>query len=412
MSPTCTEATADQSASRRRAVRFIVLIGTVSLFADMTYEGARAITGPFLGSLGASALVVGFVAGFGELAGYALRLISGRVADKVGRYWGGAFLGYAINLFSVPALALVPGVGSASVLMIAERIGRAIRSPLRDAMLSHAATRTGAGWGFGLHEAMDQTGATLGPLLVAFMLWAGAGYRFSFAILLLPGCVAMGLVLAAAHQYPSPRDLALLTKPVMETGLRLPFWLYCLAGSLIGAGYADFALVAYHFGRTGTVGPVWIPILYAIAMLAAGGAALTLGWLFDRFGTVVVIGACAVAAAAIPLVFLGGFSAAVAGAALWGIGMGAQDSVLKAAVSAFLPPERRASGYGTFDATRGVSWFVGSLLLGYLYDQGVGGVVFVSLALQLLAIPALLLAMRYRKRVSNIDTAAEWSRDD
>ena len=353
--------------THHRAMRFIILIGTVSLFADMTYEGARAVTGPFLGSLGASALVVGFVAGFGELAGYALRLVSGRLADKVGRYWGGVFLGSALNLFSAPALAIAPGVWPAAALMISERIGRAIRSPLRDAMLSHAATRTGQGWGFGLHEAMDQTGATIGPLLVALILWGGGGYRLSFAILLIPACVAMTLVLAASRQYPTPRDLAPLSRPVIETGFRPAFWLYCGAGALIGAGYADFALVAYHFGRTGSVGLTSIPLFYAAAMLAAGGAALSLGWLFDRLGIIVVIGASLVATVAVPLVFLGGFGAALAGVILWGVGMGAQDSVLKAAVGAFVPADRRATGYGTFDTIRGVSWFSGSVLLGFLY---------------------------------------------
>ena len=338
---------------RRHAVAFIVLIGTVSLFADMTYEGARAIIGPFLGSLGASALVVGFVAGFGELMGYVLRIVSGRLADHTGRYWGGVFLGYAINLFSVPLLALAPGVGTAAVLMIAERMGRAIRSPLRDAMLSHAASRIGQGWGFGLHEALDQTGATIGPLLVAFILWRADGYRTGFALLLLPACIAMALVLAAAHQYPRPRDLAPLTQPILDTGFPPAFWLYCMAGALIGAGYADFALVAYHFGQAAVLPSAWVPVSYAIAMLAAGGAALLLGRLLDRLGIVVVLVASVVAAIATPLLFLGGFGSALAGVVLWGVGMGAQDLVLKAALGAFVPPERRATGYGTYDMLRG-----------------------------------------------------------
>jgi MFS family permease len=380
--------------ARRRAVMFIVLIGTVSLFADMTYEGARSVTGPFLGSLGASALVVGFVAGFGELMGYVLRIVSGRLADRTGRYWGGVFLGYAVNLFSVPLLALAPGVGTAAALMIAERTGRAIRSPLRDAMLSHAASQTGQGWGFGLHEALDQTGATVGPLLVAFILWRHDGYRAGFALLLIPACIAMTLVLAAARQYPRPRDLAPLSGPILETGFPPTFWMYCAAGALIGAGYADFALIAYHFGQAAVIAPAWIPVFYATAMLAAGGAALVLGRLLDRIGIVVVLGASVVAAIATPLVFLGGFAAALAGVVLWGIGMGAQDSVLKAALGAFVPPERRATGYATYDMLRGVAWFLGSLLLGFLYDRSITSVVVVSLVLQLLAAPVLVAVMR------------------
>ena len=384
--------------ARRRAVAFIVLIGSVSLFADMTYEGARAITGPFLGSLGASALVVGFVSGFGELMGYMLRIVSGRLADRTGRYWGGVFFGYTINLFSVPLLALAPGVAAAA-LMIAERTGRAIRSPLRDAMLSHAASRTGQGWGFGLHEALDQTGATVGPLLVAFIIWRHDGYRTGFALLLFPAVAAMALVLAAARAYPHPRDLAPLSRPILETGFPWSFWMYCLAGGLVGAGYADFALVAYHFGDARIIAPAWIPVFYAIAMLAAGAAALVLGRLLDRFGIVIVLGASLVAALATPLVFLGGFGAALAGVVLWGLGMGAQDSVLKAALGSFVPPERRATGYGTYDMLRGVAWFLGSLLLGFLYDHSIAWVVAVSLGLQILAAPTLLLVMRRQASV-------------
>lgn len=386
------EAMAPQA--RRRAIAFIVLIGTVSLFADMTYEGARAITGPFLGSLGASALLVGFVAGFGELVGYVLRIVSGRFADSTGRYWSGVFLGYAINLFSVPLLALAPGVPVAAVLMIAERMGRAIRSPLRDAMLSHAASRTGQGWGFGLHEAMDQTGATIGPLIVALILWLHGGYRTGFAVLLVPGCIAMALVIAASRQYPRPRDLAPLSRPILQTGFAPTFWVYSLAGALIGAGYVDFALIAYHFGQASVIAPAWIPVFFAIAMLAAGASALVLGRLLDRLGIVVVVAATVAASVATPLVFLGGFWSSLAGVLLWGVGMGMQDSALKAAVGAFVPPERRATGYGTFDMVRGIGWFLGSLLLGFLYDHSIPAVVAASLALQLLAVPVLLTVMR------------------
>jgi len=380
--------------ARRRATAFIVLIGTVSLFADMTYEGARSVTGPYLGSLGASALVVGFVAGFGELLGYALRFFSGRYGDRTGRYWMGMFVGYALNLFCVPLLALAPSYLIAAILMIGERTGRAIRSPLRDAMLSHAATRTGQGWGFGLHEAMDQTGAMLGPLGVALVLSMYGAYRIAFALLLVPAVIAMLLVASAAWQYPHPRDLAPIARPMQTSGFAPGFWLYTAAGALIGAGYADYALVAFHFGRTGIVDLPWIPVFYAIAMGAAGAAALGLGWLLDRVGIVVVLVSTVVAAIAAPLLFLSGFWGCLIGTLLWGVGMGAQDSVLKAAVGAFVPVDKRATGYGTFDMTRGIAWFAGSLLLGFLYDRSAGALVIASLALQLLAVPVLLAAMR------------------
>jgi hypothetical protein len=187
-------------------LRFVVLIGIVSLFADMTYEGARSVTGPYLGALGASGFVVGLVAGLGELIGYALRLVSGYVADRTARYWAVTLVGYALNMLAVPLLALAGHWETAAALMIAERVGKAIRTPARDAMLSHATREVGHGWGFGLHEAMDQAGAMIGPLAVAAALAAGWGYRAGFGVLLVPAVLALGVLLAAWRAYPRPAD--------------------------------------------------------------------------------------------------------------------------------------------------------------------------------------------------------------
>ncbi|MGH6852422.1 MAG: MFS transporter, partial [Methylocella sp.] len=144
---------------RHSAIRFIVLLGVVSLFADMTYEGARSVTGPYLGVLGASAAIVGVVAGFGEFLGYALRLVSGYLSDRTGGYWLITIIGYGVNLLAVPLLALTGRWELAVLLIVGERAGKAIRTPARDAMLSHAGSQTGLGWSFGLHGALDQTGA-------------------------------------------------------------------------------------------------------------------------------------------------------------------------------------------------------------------------------------------------------------
>jgi len=390
-----TEARAANRKARRAALAFVMLLGSVSLFADMTYEGARAITGPFLGSLGASALMVGFVAGFGEFIGYVVRLVSGQIGSRTGHYWRGVLFGYAVNLFSVPLLALAPGVAVAATLMITERLGRAIRTPLRDALLSEAVREAGQGWGFGLHEALDQLGATVGPLLVAFILWRNTGdYRTGFAVLLVPALISLTLVLAAARIYPKAQESLPPWQGPSVRGFGRPFWLITLAAAASGAGFADFALLAYHFGQAGTVPAAWIPVFYAAAMLAIGAAAFSLGRLFDRFGIPVLILATAIAALSVPLGFLGGFALGLAGTVLWGIGMGAQDSVLKAAVGALLPSERRAVGFGLFDMVRGTAWLLGSLLLGFLYDRNLPLMVAVSLILQLLAVPILYLLKR------------------
>jgi hypothetical protein len=259
--------------SKETALRFVVLVGVVSLFADMTYEGARSVTGPYLALLGASGTVVGLVAGVGELIGYGLRLVSGYLSDRTGRYWAITIAGYAINLVAVPLLALAGRWELAAALMIAERMGKAIRTPARDAMLSHATHEIGHGWGFGLHEALDQTGAILGPLLVAGVLYVRGSYQAGFGLLLVPALLALVVLAAARLLYPRPQDLEASTPELRAKGFPRAFWIYLAAVALIAAGYADFPLIAYHFEKVASVPQVWIPIFYAVTMWAEIGNA-------------------------------------------------------------------------------------------------------------------------------------------
>ena len=372
---------------RAAAWKFIILVGVVSLFSDMTYEGARSITGPFLGSLNASATIIGIVAGLGEFIGYALRLVSGYLTDRLGKYWAITFVGYALNLFVVPVLALAGNWEFAAFLILMERMGKAIRTPARDAMLSHATTEVGRGWGFGFHEAMDQIGAMLGPLIVALVLYLNGSYRTGFAYLLIPAILAVLVITIAARLYPHPQHLE-VTVPNLETkGLTHPYWLYVVAVGLIGAGYADFPLIAYHFGKAAVAPPNWIPIFYAVAMGVDAAAALILGRLFDRLGMPVIMAVSILSALFAPLVFLGGFNLALLGMVLWGIGMGAQESIIKAALAEMVPRNRRATGYGVFNTGFGLFWFLGSALMGILYDFSLWSLIFFSVIIQLSAIP-------------------------
>jgi MFS family permease len=380
--------------SKRAALRFVVLLGVVSLFADMTYEGARSITGPFLAHLGASATVVGIAAGFGELLGYGLRLGSGYWSDRTGKYWPITLAGYGLNLLAVPALALAGRWEIAVGFMMLERSGRAIRTPARNAMLAHATTEMGRGWGFGLHEAMDQTGAMIGPLLVAAMLHARGSYPIAFTALLVPAILSLAVLLTARRLYPRPSDLEVAVPKPESAGIRGVFWLYLAAAALIAAGYADFPLIAYHFAKQSIMPPAAIPVVYALAMGTAAASALIFGRLFDRFGLRVLVGSALLAALFAPLAFFGSFPTAVAGVALWGIGMGAQESVAQAAIADMVPAPRRAGAYGLFDTGYGVAWFLGSAAMGILYDRSLRSLVVFSVLAQLAAVPLLVLVAR------------------
>ncbi len=376
------------------AWKFIILVGVVSLFSDLTYEGARSISGPFLGMLQASALVVGVVAGLGEFIGYALRFVSGFWTDRMGKYWPISFVGYAFNLLAVPVLALAWRWEVAAGLLIVERLGRALRTPARDAMLSHAASRVGPGWGFGFHEAMDQIGAVAGPLLVAGIIYLKGGYRAGFAALLAPALVALAVLGLSARLYPHPQHLEVSAPRLETTGFSRPYWLYILAAGLMGAGYADFPLIAYHFGKTGLASPSRIPLLYALAMGVDAVAALILGKLYDRLGRGFLAVVPLLSALCAPLVFLGGFNWALAGMIFWGVGMGALESIIKAPLAEMIPKERRGTGFGLFHAGFGCFWLLGSVLMGYLYDLSLAALIAFSVLTQLAAIPVFFLVYR------------------
>ncbi|MGH7069511.1 MAG: MFS transporter, partial [Acetobacteraceae bacterium] len=282
----------DQSSAlmARRAFAFVLLVGVLSFFADLTYEGGRSIIGPYLGALGASATIIAVVTGFGELLGYTLRLASGRFADVTGKFWPTAIFGYVIQLSSVPALALTRGWGAAAALIILERVGRAIRNPPRDVMLSHAGQRVGRyGWVFGLHEAMDQLGAMVGPLVIAAVLAHHGSFHEAFAVLLVPALINWTFLGIARWRYPRPQDLEAAIPTIQGRGLPRTFWVYLAGAALVAAGLADYPVIAYHFTRTQVISREWVPIFYSIAMAVSGSGSLLFGRLFDRHGFTVLI---------------------------------------------------------------------------------------------------------------------------
>ena len=373
------------------AFKFVLIIGIVNLFADMTYEGARSITGPFLESLGASALAVGVIAGGGELLGYVLRSVAGYIADRTHKYWIVIIAGYVINMLAVPALALAGNWPLAAALMIAERTGRGIRKPAVDAMISYAGKSIGRGWVFGLNEGLDQAGATFGPLIVALVLFKREGYHVGFGVLLIPALLCLVSLVFARLWYPEPHKLEQGSTELLETkGFPKAFWIYVTAGSLIAAGFADFSLISFHFKKVGNVSDTEVALFYAAAMGAGAVTNLVFGRLFDRLGFSIAAVAFFAGAIFAPFVFLGQFWLVLTGMILWGVGMGAQNSLLKAMLSSVIPAAKRSTGFGLFYTAFGVAWFVGSAAMGFLYDRSLLTLIIFSVICQLAALPIFL----------------------
>ena len=386
----------------RRAVRFVLLIGIVSLFADFTYEGARSVVGPYFALLGASATIVGVVTGFGEFVGYALRLVSGRWADSTRRFWTIAIFGYVVQLAAVPALALAGSWPAVAALIILERIGKAIRNPPRDVMLSHAGREGGGlGWVFGIHEALDQFGAMIGPLLVAGVLALRHDYRLAFAVLAAPAAISLLFLAVARFVYPRPEEFEAGEAPA-DAASRFPqvFWVYLGAAALAAAGFADYPIIAYHFAQARVVPGPLVAVFYAVAMAVSGSGSLLFGRLFDRYGFKVLIVLTLITAAYAPLAFLGGFWIALFGAGLWGLGMGVHESIIPAAVAPMAPAGRRATAYGLFTAAYGISWFLGSAIIGFLYDHGYTAMILFCVVAELAAVPLLLWVAGAAKRAA------------
>jgi predicted MFS family arabinose efflux permease len=373
---------------RKAALRFVLLIGIVSLFADCTYEGSRSITGQFLGFLGANATVVGFIAGLGELLGYGLRVVSGRLSERTRGFWPITLIGYFIQMTAVPLLALSGNWQIAALLIVLERIGKATRNPPRDVMLSYAAKEMGYGWGFGMHEALDQLGALIGPLVIAAVLARQANFRMAFAVLVIPACVTLALIVTARFAYPRPENLEPNDSPqIQASGISPVFWIYLIGACFVAAGFADFQLIGFHFAKASGEQNLWIPVAYAIAMGVSGLGSLLFGKMFDRVGIGILLPLTIVSALFAPLVFLGRFWMIVVGSAVWGLGMGVHESIIPAAVAGMVAPHKRASAYGLFTAGYGVAWFLGSCIMGFLYDHSVTAVVIFCVVLQIAALP-------------------------
>ncbi|MBU6299616.1 MAG: MFS transporter [Alphaproteobacteria bacterium] len=379
----------------KSALAFVVSFGIVSLFADAAYEGMRGISGPFLATLGASGFAVGLIAGFGELFGYTLRLLSGRLADSTRAYWPITLLGYVVQMLAVPALALAGNWQAAAVLIVLERVGKAIRNPPRDVMLSRAGEHIGQGWAFGLHEILDQVGAMSGPLAAALVLAIHHDYREAFAWLAIPSAATLVLVFALRFRYGAVgASLPASKDEIAANGFPRAFWLYAAASALVAFGFSDFTLISFHFGRVGTVRGDMIAVFYAAAMASAGIASLLFGRWFDRAGLKVIFPGIVIGLAVAPLAFFGGTWAALAASLAWGASLGVHEAVMSAAVAKLVPLSARARAYGIFTALFGAAWFAGSALLGALYDVSLVALVAAATLAQLLAFVPLWLAVR------------------
>jgi MFS family permease len=394
---------------KRKAIELIILFGLVSLFGDILYEGARSVNGPYLKTFGVNASIVGLIAGTGELIGYAIRLLSGYFADRTKAYWLFTFIGYGL-LISVPLLSLSGVWQVAALLMLIERFGKALRAPARDTIVSQAAKRIGTGIGFAIGEVLDQIGAMGGPLIFSFFfLFTGAAsksildYQYGYALFWVPFAVLMACIIFAYLRVPDPSELekAVTAKP-MPDKLSVVFWKYNLFSFVATMGLVNFILMAYHFKAKGILSDAMIPLFYGLGMGVDAIAALIIGRYYDvlkhRNGNenagLLALAVIPILSLAIPVLAFSGFSSlAAASILLWGVTMGAHETIMKSAIADLTPLKKRGTGYGIFNAGYGLAMFFGSAAMGFLYDISIFALIVLSVGLEIAAIP-LFISMR------------------
>ncbi len=398
---------------------FIIMFGIVSLFSDMTHEGASSIRGAYLSLMGASAATIGFISGLGEMIGYSMRYIFGRLTDKSKKYWPMVICGYVLDIIAVPALALVGENGwiAACVLLVVQRMGKAIKKPAKDTVMSFAASQEGAGKSFGIQEVLDQIGAFLGPVLLYLVMLFKTDattfevYSTCFAFLAIPGAITLILLLITKHKFPNPEHFEPEPKEYIKFKMKNEFILYIVGISLFAFGFIDYSIIVMHISRTFTelatsvsqtsfaLSATSLPLLYAGAMLVDAISALFFGYMYDKRGVLALVISTAISAPFAIFVFGGNsFGAILIGIVLWGVGMGAQESILKAFITVMVPKQSRATGYGIFECFFGIFWFLGSWLMGVLYDVSITAMIIVSVTTQLSSIPLYIYSAKLNKQ--------------
>lgn len=368
------------------AMRFIMIFGLVSLFSDMTYEGARAIQGAFLQTLGASAFGVGVLAGFCEFLGYVIRYFSGRWANQTQKYWHFIFVGYALNLIAIPLLAWAHSWGVAFCFILLERVGKALRVPSRDTLLAQSGESIGMGWGFGIHEALDRIGAMLGPLYVMWVIIQSQDLHLAFQWLWVPALLTLVILMLAYIYKPGMVEQPSKVLNTLSVHPQSVFKMYVIGSALMAMGFADFAFMAFHFQNIHLMPLEWIPLFYALASAANILLTPIWGYCFDKWGFSVLIGVSLLSLGFAPLVFLGGVKLVFLGVVLWGIGMGIQSSLMRAFIGQIIPRSQRANAYGIFNASFGLAWFLGSAIMGWCYHFSLDALVIFSVLCQSLGL--------------------------
>lgn len=398
--------------AKKKAIKLIILFGLISLLGDLVYEGARSVNGPYLKLLGANAAVVGLIVGLGEFLGYGIRLASGYFSDKTKAYWFFTIIGYGL-IISVPLLSFADVWQYAALFIVLERIGKAIRSPAKDTIMSHATKQVGTGFGFGLHEFFDQIGGILGPMIFTLFFMGVGGsavlvdYQRAYGLMWVPFILLMVTVIAAYLTVKNPEELEVTEKKDVSETPKKVFWLYVAFTFISTLGFVNFALVGYHLKTKNLMNDAEIPLLYAGAMAIDGLVAILIGRYYDklkknkksRYGGLLTLSLIPVISAVLPLLaFSYDRALIIFGAFAWGVVMATHETIMRAAIADITEIKKRGISYGIFNTAYGLAMFFGGGIIGALYDMSLNLMFLAVIAIEIIAIFTFTLMWKEQKK--------------
>lgn len=374
------------------AVRAIIIFGIISLLGDMVYESARGANSQYFELIGISAAKVGLVFGIGEFLGYFLRLISGVISDKSKKPWAFMFIGYGM-LFFVPLMGFTKNWNVLFVLILMERIGKAIRNPSKDTVLSAISeNQVGVGFAFGLQEALDQVGAFLGPLIfTAVFYFTGkntlAEYSLGYKFLFIPFVLLM-LFLYYSYRVISKGNLLgeEYGREFKSEKLKPIFWMYMAFTFFATLGFLNFSTLGYHMKSQNILTDGKITFIYSVAMIIDALTALIVGRLYDKLkeksgkkdGGILVLGAIPVVTLLLPFFGLTmSKNLIIVSMIIFGIIMGTHETIMRSAIADITPFDKRGTGYGVFNTGYGLALFLGATITGYLYDKNLNSTILI-----------------------------------
>jgi MFS family permease len=391
--------------SKRTAYIAILTLGLVSMLGDIVYESGRGVAPDYLLFLGASAFMVGAVSGAGEFLGYGARLISGALSDRSKAYWVFIFVGYGLIL-AIPLIGFTYSLELVIALLLLERLGKALRSPSRDTVVSIIGKDVGSGKAFGLHEAIDQIGAVVGPLLFAAVLFFTANnYQVAFGILIIPFVLMMIVIVYTYRKVGKSVEVEVQNIKHEKAPLSRGFWFYCLAVFLNTLGLIPVALILFSGSLIlQPLGQAWVvPLLYVVVQAVDAPMALVSGYLFDKAGVTVLVLPFALSVFPVFFVSYRGLFGVILACVTFGLVLGMQESIYRAAVCELVPLGKRGTAYGILNAILGFGTLASGVIFGYFLDKGYSTIILVGFAL-VLQIGAILTLSRCRKLSSNTPT--------